>query len=167
MKSLIIYFSRNGENYSVGNIQIGNTEIIANIIKKETNADIFKCEPVIPYSNNYSKCCDEAKVYQNNNARPKLIKYLDDISSYDVIYIGGPVYWGEYPYEIYSELDHLDFKNKIIKPFTTHEGSYLGNCVEVLKKKCPSALIKKGLAIRGSEVNNSVTIEKIKKWIKE
>lgn len=167
MKSLVIYFSRAFENYGVGNISKGNTEIVAEDIHNLINADLFKCDPIVEYSNNYSKCCDEAKTYQCEDARPKLKKYLDEISSYDVIYIGGPVYWGEYPYEIYSQLDRLDFNGKVIKPFTTHEGSGLGDCVNVLKKKCPNALVKTGLAIRGRDVNRPETIEKLKKWINE
>lgn len=121
MKELVIYFSRADENYGVGNIKVGNTELIANEIQKIRNADIFKCNPAIPYSKNYSKCCDEAKEYQESNARPKLKEYISDISKYDIVYIGGPAYLGEYPYELYSQLDILDFTNKIIKPFTTHE----------------------------------------------
>ncbi len=135
MKELVIYFSRADENYGVGNIKVGNTELIANETQKIRNADIFKCIPAIPYSKNYSKCCDEAKEYQESNARPKLKEYISDISKYVIIYIGGLVYWGEYPYELYSQLDILDFTNKIIKPFTTHEGSGLGDCVEALQRQ--------------------------------
>lgn len=167
MKSLVIYFSRAFENYAVGNIDKGNTEVIAEKIAKLTNAKLFKCDPVVEYSHKYSKCCDEAKNYQNINARPLLKEYFDDISEYDVIYIGGPVYWSEYPYEIYSELDRLDFTGKVIKPFTTHEGSGLGDCVNVLKKKCKNATIKNGLAIKGTDVSRPETIEKLKKWINE
>lgn len=167
MKSLIIYFSRPGENYGVGNVKVGNTEVIANEIAKLTNADLFKCDPVKPYSSSYSICCDEAKEYQNKNARPLLKQYLTDITNYDVIYIGGPVYWGEYPYEIYSELDKLDFTGKIIKPFTTHEGSGLGDCVKVLKNKCKGATVKSGLAIQGIKIYQKDTLIKLQNWIKE
>lgn len=165
MKSLIIYFSRADENYAVGNILEGNTEVIAKKIQKLTQGDLFKCDPVKPYSKNYSKCCVEAKKYQEEDARPKLKKYLDDVSKYDVIYIGGPVYWGEYPYEIYSLLDRLDFNGKAIKSFTTHEGSGLADCVDVLKRKCKGATIKSGLAIRGSSVNQKDIELKLKEWI--
>lgn len=165
MKSLIIYFSRADENYAVGNVLKGNTEVIAEKIQKITQGDLFKCDPVKPYSKNYSKCCDEAKEYQEVDARPELKKYIDDISQYDIIYIGGPVYWGEYPYEIYSLLDRLDFNGKIIKPFTTHEGSGLGDCAEVLRKKCRGAIVKSGLAIRGSKVYQSDIELKLTEWI--
>ena len=165
MKELVIYFSRADENYVVGNIKVGNIEIIANEIQKIRNADIFKCNPAIPYSKNYSKCCDEAKEYQESNARPKLKEFISDISKYVIIYIGGPVYWGEYPYKLYSQLDILDFTNKIIKPFTTHKGSGLGDCVEALQRHCKGALIKEGLAIQDRKVNSLETKNRLQNWL--
>ena len=92
-KSLIIYFSRADENYAVGNIKKGNTEVIAEYIKDITGADMFKVERKIPYSKDYTTCTEESAKEQRENARPELVNYLDDISSYDVIYIGGPIYW--------------------------------------------------------------------------
>ncbi len=167
MKSLIVYFSRGGENYAVGKREQGNTEVVAIEIARRVDADLFKCDPVRPYSDNYEICCKEAKAYQDADARPELKKYLEDISEYGVIYIGGPVYWGEYPYEIYSQLDRLDFTGKIIKPFTTHEGSGLGQCEEVLKKKCVGALVKPGLAIRGCRVFEQTEKNRILRWVNE
>lgn len=167
MKSLVIYFSRAFENYAVGNIKVGNTEIIARKIKEIIGATLFKCEPVKEYSKDYYICCKEAKIYQEKNARPELKHYLTDISTYDTIFIGGPVYYDEYPCEIYTQLDKLDFTGKIIKPFTTHEGSGLGSCVDVLKKKLNGTIIKEGLAIQGSKVNNNEAIIKLNDWINE
>lgn len=165
MKSLVIYFSRDGENYAVGNISKGNSEVIAEYIQEFTNATLFKCEPLIPYSSEYKKCVLESVEKKKNNARPKLKKYLSNIADYDVIYIGGPIYCGEYPYEIYSQLDLLDFKNKIIKPFTTHEGSKLGMVMEVLKKKCDGAIIEDGLAIQGKNVYLKESKNQVKEWV--
>lgn len=105
MKSIVIYFSRAGENYGVGNIEKGNTEVIAEYIRESAGAELFKCEPVKEYSENYAKCCNEALAYRKQNARPALKRYLDNIDGYDVVYIGGPIYFGEYPHEIYTQLD--------------------------------------------------------------
>lgn len=165
MKSLIIYFSRTGENYTIGNISKGNTEIVAEEIQKLTNADLFKCDPLVPYSSDYKKCIEEARIKMEEDARPKLKNYLKDINNYDVIYIGGPIYFGEYPYEIYSALEGLDFNGKIIRPFSTHEGSALGKCIGVLRDKCKGAIIKQGLAIRGSEVSEEASKIKIINWV--
>ncbi len=165
MKSLIIYFSRADENYNTGNITKGNTEVVAEEIQRLTNADLFKVEPVKPYPANYRECVLDAKQKRDSDARPKLKKYLTDISEYDVIYIGGPIYFGEYPYEVYSALEGLDFSSKIIRPFSTHEGSALGQVIAVLRNKLDGAIIKQGLAIRGSLVNEESTKDKIENWV--
>ena len=59
---MIIYFSRADENYSVGYIEKGNTEIVAEFVKEITGADMFKVEPLVPYSKDYSTCIKEAKM---------------------------------------------------------------------------------------------------------
>ena len=89
-KSLIIYFSRADENYAVGYIDKGNTEIIAEYVKEFTNADMFKAEPLVPYSKEYDACIQEAK-RRIGNAPIK--ENLNDISEYEVIYIMTPIYW--------------------------------------------------------------------------
>ena len=165
MKSMVIYFSRPGNNWAVGYIEKGNTEVVAEQIRDLTGADLFKCDPVKPYSEDYTKCTEEAMAYKRQNARPALKAYLDDISAYDVIYVGGPIYWGELPYEVYTELDRLNFAGKTVKPFATHEGSGLGSVERVLKEKCKGAAVKKGLAIRGGEVNTARAKEQIRAWV--
>ena len=54
-KSLIIYFSRADENYAVGWIDKGNTEIVAEFVQELTDADMFKIEPAVPYAKDYQK----------------------------------------------------------------------------------------------------------------
>lgn len=167
MKSLVIYFSRPGNNWAVGYIEKGNTEVIAEYIGQFTGANLFKCDPIKPYSEDYTKCTEEAMAYKRQNARPELKKYLDDISDYDVVYIGGPIYWGELPFEVYTQLDRLNFKGKTVKPFATHEGSGLGSVESVLKSKCVGATVKKGLAIQGSSVNSEFAKKQVKNWVEQ
>ncbi len=168
MKSLVIYFSRADENYFGGkliNIDKGNTEIAAEFIKEIMGADLFKVERKNDYSKNYMACIEEAKLELKNNERPELKKYLDDISKYDVIFIGSPIYWGTMPKPLFTELEMLDFNNKIIMPFTTHEGSGLANVVNDIRKIAEGAIIKNGLAILGSDVKNSKRL--IENWIND
>lgn len=161
-KSLIIYFSRAGENYNVGIISKGNTEVLAKYIKKKIKADIFKVEPLIPYSQDYITCTQQARDRQASKEAP-IKKKINDISKYDVIYIGTPVYWETIPEELQTALSKLDFKNKIIRPFVTHEGSGLANVPKTLKNICKNATFTDGLAIQGSKVN--VSLNKVDKWI--
>ena len=134
-KSLIIYFSRADENYfggSLKTIEKGNTEVIAEYIKDITNADMFKVEPLVPYSKDYMTCINEAKERtKSHNAEIK--EKLVDISNYEVIYVGSPVYWGGMPEELFTALKDLNFNGKIVRPFVTHEGSSLSNIPNQLK----------------------------------
>lgn len=168
MKSLVIYFSRADENYFGGSMKYidkGNTEIVAEYIKKITGADLFKVERKVPYSKDYMTCIREAQDEQRKNELPELKEYLDDVSDYDVIFIGGPVYWGTLPQPMFTELARLSFTGKTVMPFTTHEGSGLASVPLDLKKICKGADVKPGLAIVGSSVNSSK--QKLEKWINE
>ena len=87
MSSIVIYFSRSGENYFGGqlkNIEKGNTEVIAEYIKDLTDAELFKVEPASAYPEDYMECIDVAKKEQQNGARPELKETLDDILAYNL-----------------------------------------------------------------------------------
>ena len=160
-KSLIIYFSRADENYLVGYIDKGNTEILAEYINEITNADMFKVEPLIPYAKDYETCIKEAKQRVGN---APIKSSLNDISEYEVIYIMSPIYWGTYAPEIETVLKNLDFTGKTIRIVTTHEGSGLANVVNDVKRICIGAnILDDAIAIRGTECKNAKS--KIENWI--
>ncbi len=128
-RSLIIYFSRADENYFGGEMRYvdkGNTEVIAEYIRDFVGADMFKVEPLNPYSKDYNGCIEEAKVRTREHNAP-IKETVPDISSYEVIYVGSPIYWGGMPEELFTALKELDFSGKIIRPFITHEGSGLSD----------------------------------------
>lgn len=166
MASIIIYFSRKDENYVNGmikNLAIGNTEILAGMIQKLTGADIFKVEPIQPYSKNYNECIAQAQADQNRNARPELKNYPENLEQYDMIYLGYPNYWGTMPMVLFTFLERFDLNGKTIKPFCTHEGSGLGHSIEDINKLCPTAIVEKGLALHGGSVEKSE--KELDKWI--
>ncbi|MBQ6628501.1 MAG: NAD(P)H-dependent oxidoreductase [Methanobrevibacter sp.] len=168
MSSIVIYFSRNGENYFGGqlkNIEKGNTEVIAEYIKDLTGAELFKVEPASAYPEDYVECIDVAKKEQQNGARPELKETLDDISAYDTIYIGFPNWWGTLPMPMFTQLEQLDFTGKVVKPFVTHEGSGFGSSQRDLKKLCEGAEIKKGLSVPGANVYDAK--DTVSNWIDE
>jgi flavodoxin len=159
MKALIIYFSRADENYAVGYIDKGNTEIVAEFVQELTCADIFKVEPAVPYAADYKTCIEEAK-QRIGNAPIK--DKPGDISAYDTIYIMSPIYWGTYAPEVETALEGLDFSGKTVRVISTHEGSGLGNMVSDIKKMCRGANVdSKGLAVKGSSAKSAkATVEK-------
>lgn len=92
-KKLIAFYSRADENYVNGlikNLEVGNTEIAAGIIKELTGGDLFKIEQQSPYSKNYNECIAQAQADQQQNMRPELKSYPESIDEYDVIYLGYP-----------------------------------------------------------------------------
>ena len=159
-KQLIIYFSRADENYAVGCIDKGNTEIAAEYVQQLTGADMFKVEPTVPYAKDYNTCIREAK--QRIGSAP-IKEKLTDISAYDTVFIMSPIYWGTYAPEMETALSGLDFAGKTVRVISTHEGSGLGSMVSDVKRICKGADVKKGLAIKGSQAKESK--KTIAEWI--
>ena len=160
-KSLIIYFSRADENYSVGYIDKGNTEIVAEYVQELTNADMFKVEPLVPYSKDYQTCIKEAKERIGN---APIKEAINDISEYEIIYIMSPVYWGTYAPEIETAIKDIDFTGKTIRVITTHEGSGVANVLKDVKRICKGAnVLDDAIAIVGSQAKESKS--KIESWI--
>jgi len=158
MKNLVIYYSRRGENYvngKVQNIAKGNTEYIAEFLKEEFDADLFRVETVKEYSENYMDCIREAQKELDNDEHPDLKNYLKDITAYDNIFIAGPCWWGTYPMAIFSAIENLDFSGKKVLPIMTHEGSGMGHSEKDLKKAVKGATLVSGLAIRGANAKQS------------
>lgn len=162
---LILYFSRAGENYYKGDLKVvekGNTEVVADYIKEITNGDVFKVEPEIPYPEDYMECTEVTKNEKNGRV---LKETLEDVGDYEGVYIGFPIWWGKMPIVFESQLDKLDFKGKVVKPFVTHEGSGFGKSKKQLKNLCKGADIRNGLEIKGSDVLGSK--DKVKCWIND
>ena len=88
---------------------------------------------------------------------------VPDLSSYEVIYVGSPVYWGGMPEELFTALKGLDYTGKTIRPFVTHEGSGLSSIPNQLSKICNGGIVASGLAILGSSVNSAKS--KVENWL--
>ena len=166
-KTLVIYYSRKGNNYvngSIHNLKKGNTEIVAEYIQKAVDADLFEVDTVKPYSADYMTCTEEAQRELRSNARPELKEYLNSIEQYDNIVVAGPCWWGTYSCAIFSQLEKLDFSGKKVFPVMTHEGSGLAGSAAALRKYCPGATVGNGLAIHGADAASSeATVER---WAK-
>lgn len=153
-KTLVAFFSRTGENYSVGVIEKGNTHIIADMIAEATGADMFEIVPEIAYPESYDECTEVAQKEREENARPAFIGSVENMDEYDTIFLGYPIWWSDLPMTVYTFLESYDFSGKTIIPFCTHEGSGLSGTEDGIRQVCPEALIRDGLAIRGSVAQN-------------
>ena len=166
-KTLIAFFSRADENYFGGAmryVKVGNTEIVANIIKDLIPADSFKIEMKNPYSPVYMTCIEEAKKDFRAKARPELVSVPESIDKYDTVILAYPNYWGTMPMAVYTFLESFDFSGKTILPLCTNEGSGMGSSEREIKKTCPGATVKKGLPITGSAAAGSKS--SVERWLK-
>ncbi len=163
-KALVVFFSHAGDNYAVGNIKVGNTKIVADYISELTGADRFEIVTHKYDGMAYKPLCDLAQEEQIKDERPAFEGKLENLEQYDVIFIGGPVWWGTYPQVMFTFFDTYDLNGKTIYPFTTHEGSGLGSCVSDLRAAYPRADVKKGFSIYGHEVR--IGKSKVETWIK-
>ena len=166
-KTLIIYFSRAGENYSVGTVERGNTELIVDYLKKITKIKVFKIQPQVEYPVNYDETLKVVKNEQNINSRPQIKEPLTNIDDYDVILLGYPVWYGHLPNIVKTQLELLNFEGKTIYPFNTHEGSETGNTIKEIKESAPKAIIKSGFPLEGQYARKRDSRKDIKKWLEE
>ena len=164
-KTLVVYFSRADENYSVGTVEIGNTELLAKEIIAKTDADEFKIEPKDKYPAAYQKAIERATAERNDGARPEYIGDVD-ISSYDTIFFGYPIWWGDLPMVVYSFVEQHDWSGKTVIPLNTHEGSGNAGTYDILKSKMTGATLRgDGFNMTGSAARTDEGIENLDDWL--
>lgn len=137
--ALVVYFSWSG-----------NTENVANALAGQTGADVFEIIPEEAYIDDYNTLLDIAAEEKENGARPAIAGSIEDISKYDIIYVGYPNWWSDMPMILYTFFDSYDLSGKTIAPFCTSGGSGLSNTVNSIKELEPEAEVLEGLHIGSS-----------------
>ena len=146
---LVVYFSRADENTGgVGYIEKGNTKILAEMIAERTHGDLFEIKTVKPYPKEYRPATEAAKQEKEENVRPEIVGELPDLSKYDVVFLGYPIWWSDMPMPVYTFLDRENFAGKIILPFCTHEGSGLSDTQRSIAD-VTKADVREGFALQG------------------
>ena len=163
-KSIVIFFSHAGDNYSVGNIEVGNTKIVADYITEIKGADQFEIVTHKYDGMAYMPLIDLAKKEAADGELPPYEGAAPDLSPYDTVFIGGPVWWGTYPQVMFTLFKDINLDGKTVIPFTTHEGSGLASCASDVKKAFPKAKVTGEFSIYGHEVRTGKA--KVEKWLK-
>lgn len=178
-KTLIVYFSQpeninlDGADGSSGasvlirnNHRLGATQYIAQVIQQHTHGELFRIETAKPYPLEHEPLIRYAEQEQKNNVHPELKTKLENISEYDVIFIGYPNWWYNMPMAIYSFFEQNDFSGKTIIPFTTHGGSGFSSSITQIKNLQPNAnVVSNGLAISREDVGDDDTEENVIEWL--
>ena len=150
--TLVIYFSRTG-----------NTEKIAEYLIDITNADSYVIEAAVPYSDADIKYqddnCRANKEQNDKSVRPEIANPIDSIDSYDTIFLGYPIWWGQEPRIIDTFLESYDFSDKTVIPFCTSASSGIATSEKNIK-----ALVPIGNQLEGRRFSASATKEDVKAW---
>lgn len=150
--TLVIYFSRTG-----------NTEKIAEYLIDITNADSYVIEAAVPYSDADIKYqddnCRANKEQNDKSVRPEIANPIDSIDSYDTIFLGYPIWWGQEPRIIDTFLESYDFSDKTVIPFCTSASSGIATSEKNIK-----ALVPIGNQLEGRRFSSGAAKEDVKAW---
>lgn len=165
---LVAFYSRTGDNYAVGNITKGNTHIVADMIAKDLKADTFEIKTVKQYPLDYRECTREARRERETNARPAMATSVPNMSDYDVIFLGYPIWYSDMPMVVYNFMESYDFKGKTIIPFATAAGDNLTGKERNIPQHAKGTKVLAGLGIEGKRAQeNPQSVEpEVKAWLK-
>ena len=166
-KMLVAYFSRAGENYYYGDridLEVGNTEVVANIIASTLSVDVYRINAADPYPASYDATVERNRREQDEEARPAIASRLPTLDSYDTVLLGSPIWNVRPPMIMRTFIDGVDLRGKRILPFVTYAVSGMGNTIDDYTRLCPESTIGEGLAVRGEEAQGART--DVQDWLK-
>lgn len=140
----------------------GNTKAAALKIQKQTGGDIFEIAPKNPYPSGYNEVVAQAKNEKNENFMPELKANVKDLSNYDVIFIGTPVWWYTMAPPVKTFIAQNNFDGKIIAPFCTHGGGGASATYSDIQKLAPKAKVLQGFTTYEKTADD----KSIADWIK-
>ena len=149
-KVLIAYFSWGG-----------TTRRMAQQIQAITGGDLFEIEPVNPYPTSYTPCTEVALEERDSNARPAIKNSVANWDGYDVVFLGGPVWWHTAPMILHTFAESYDFEGKTVVPFTTYTSTYRDETLQAIVDMTPDAEHLEGLGLTSGSINES----RIQTWI--
>jgi flavodoxin len=151
---LLAYFSRAGENYYYGDridLTVGNTQVVADLIRAAISVDVYRIEAADPYPDGYDDTVARNVREQETNARPAIAIPLPNLDGYDTVLLGSGV-WNVRPPMIMSTFaDSVDLTGKRLVPFVTYAVSGLGRTIDTYTALAPGATIGEALAVQGEE----------------
>jgi flavodoxin len=157
-------------NMSASNILVtyfswgNNTKALAEEIQRQTNADIYRIEPLVPYTTDYTELAYTISVREKeNNERPALSETDQDFSKYDYIFVGCPVWWFDAPMIMHTFLETYDFSGKTIIPFCTYYTAEYQTLNDIINAT-PNSNHLKGYSCSGASSYNSSVIQA---WLDE
>lgn len=143
----------------------GNTGVVADMIAQATGADLFSIRTVEQYPDTYDATIDQGQQERSDGARPELATHLENLDSYDTIFLGFPNWWGDMPMAVYTFLDEVDLSGKTVIPFVTSGGSGFSNTISTIQQMEPQATVQEGLSIGASSATGAQ--QQVESWLSE
>jgi len=137
-KMLIVYLTRTK-----------NTQAVAQMIQKETGAEMVALELVNPYPQNNQAHVAQVVRENENGFLPPLKVKIDSIEKYDVIFVGFPTWDMKMPPPIKSFLHHYNLVGKTVIPFNTNAGYGVGSGFDSVRALCPKSKVLEGFSVKG------------------
>ena len=132
---------------------LGNTQYIAQLIQQQTGGDLFRIETVQEYPGSHDPLLEFAYNERAEGARPELAAQMENLGSYDIIFLGYPNWNADLPMPLYTLLEQTDLSGKTIVPFTTHGGSGFSRTIQTIQELQPNTtVISDGLSISRNSV---------------
>ena len=142
---------------------LGNTQYMAQVIQRTTNADIYRIEPQNPYPTDHTTLVAQAREEQDQDTRPAIKDAIPDFDRYDTVFIGYPIWWSDLPQILYTFFDTYDFSGKTVIPFSTHGGSSFAGTPATIQSLEPGAKMLDGLTISRNNIQDAE--QEIVSWV--
>lgn len=154
--TLVVYFSRAGENYWYGgrrDLRVGNTRRLVDMIASRIDCDTYEIVPADPYPRAYEPTVDRNVREIRADARPAIADPLPDVARYRHVLIGSPVWASQAPMIMSTFVEGVDLGGTRVLPFVTFAVSGMSGVDEHYRSVLPTARVVDGLAIQGEEVD--------------
>ena len=135
----------------------GNTWAMAQAIAEATGGDLFRIEPVTPYSDNIDDVYDKAHQEQADNEMPEIKSKVKNFDSYDTVFLGYPLWWTDLPQIVKNFISQYDWAEKTIVPFSSHGGNGWSGTPDTIQQLCPDSYLLTGVTYGEDEVSSSLS----------
>lgn len=151
-RTLVVYFTRSG-----------NTRVIAEQLQRDLGAHLFEIKAASPYPADYEETVARATQERQAGTEPVLKDTVSGLESYDIVFLGMPIWGGSAPAMIRSFLSAHDLSGKTVRPFITHGGYGPGNSLSVLRQGAPGARILEPFVLEADQERR--TMNQVRTWL--
>ena len=165
---LLAYFSRPGENYYYGDridLDVGNTEVVADMIASAVAVDVYRIEARDPYPYSYEETVERNKREQDEDVRPSIAGPLPTLTAYDTVLLGSPIWNVRPPMIMRTFIEGVDLRGKTVLPFVTYAVSGMGSTIDDYTRYCSKSSVGQGLAVHGEEAHQAQ--QEVTAWLRQ